>query len=256
MQTHCDVKDTRFDRVQDHAEATAETAMPEIVVKLHGRTLQKVILTGYTRVTIGRTPENTIVLDNMGVSRHHATIDFFGGQPLLTDNNSMNGTFLNACKITAQELQNGDVIDIGKFTLQYLESDSLKAPSGEVSGTMFLDTHKQRDLISQNKSTGQALAQASTFRLVSEGAISQQDFYLDAAVTTIGKSPGAGIQVKGFFTAPYQAQIVLENGVYYLMNLGSRRTTLLNGDKVVARVRLRVEDLIKVGRSLFRFTAG
>jgi pSer/pThr/pTyr-binding forkhead associated (FHA) protein len=256
MQTYCDVKETRFDRVQERAEATAETAMPEIVVKLGGRTLQKIILTGYPRVTIGRTPENTVVLDNMGVSRHHATIDFFGGKPLLTDNQSMNGTFLNARKITTQELQDGDVIDIGKFTLQYLENDAQKTPGEEVSGTMFLDTCKQRELINQNKSTSQALVQASTFRLVSEGSINQQDFYLDAAVTTMGKSPGAGIQVKGFFIAPFQAQIVLENGAYYLMNIGRRRTTFLNGNKVVARVRLRLEDRIQVGRSLFRFTAG
>ena len=73
---------------------------------------------------------------------------------------------------------------------------------------------------------------------------------------TLGKSAGAGIQVKGLFVAPFQAQIVLENGSYYLMNIGHRRKTFLNGNKVVNRIKLRLEDRIQVGKSLFRFTTG
>lgn len=230
--------------------------MPEIVVKFGGRVVQKVILTGQARVTIGRTPENTVMLDNIGVSRHHATIDFFGGKPLLTDNNSLNGTFVNTRKIEAVELQDGDLIDISKFTLQYVDHESHQAPGDEISGTMFLDTRKQRELISQNRAGSAAMVQASTFRLISEGPMNQQDFYLDASVTTLGKSAGAGIPVKGFFVAPFQAQIVLENGSYYLMNIGHHRKTFLNGNKVVNRIKLRLEDRIQVGKSMFRFTAG
>jgi len=235
---------------------TPEAAKPEIVVKFGGRVVQKVILTGQARVTIGRTPENTIMLDNIGVSRHHATIDFFGGKPLLTDNNSLNGTFVNTRKIEAVELQDGDLIDISKFTLEYVDHESGQTPGDEISGTMFLDTRKQRELISQNRAGSAALVQASTFRLISEGSMDRQDFYLDASVTTLGKSAGAGIQVRGLFVAPFQAQIVLENGSYYLMNIGHRRKTFLNGNKVVNRIKLRLEDRIQVGKSLFRFTTG
>ena len=128
MPSYSDLRDTRFDRTQEQLRVPAETAMPEIVVKFGGRVVQKVILTGQARVTIGRTPENTIMLDNIGVSRHHATIDFFGGKPLLTDNNSLNGTFVNTRKIEAAELQNGDLIDISKFTLQYVDHTPQATP--------------------------------------------------------------------------------------------------------------------------------
>ena len=64
-------------------------------------------------LTIGRHPTNHIVIDIPTVSAEHAVIEYVGGQYRLTDRGSRNGTFVNGQRITAYDLQDGDVIRIG-----------------------------------------------------------------------------------------------------------------------------------------------
>ena len=68
--------------------------MPEILVKFEDKVIEKFI-TEKKRITIGRTPDNDIVLDNRGVSRRHAQIEFGDNQAVIIDNESLNGTFVN-----------------------------------------------------------------------------------------------------------------------------------------------------------------
>lgn len=69
---------------------------------------------------IGRSPDNHIVLNAPGVSRYHAALTHQGAsQPLLTDLNSTNGTFVNGEPLTApRQLAREDVVFLGGFLLQ------------------------------------------------------------------------------------------------------------------------------------------
>jgi ABC-type multidrug transport system ATPase subunit/pSer/pThr/pTyr-binding forkhead associated (FHA) protein len=71
-------------------------------------------------VTIGRAPDNDIVLDAPGVSRHHATLIYNGGaQPAITDTGSTNGTFVNGEPLTeARPLGQHDLVFLGGFLLR------------------------------------------------------------------------------------------------------------------------------------------
>jgi pSer/pThr/pTyr-binding forkhead associated (FHA) protein len=65
-------------------------------------------------VTIGRSPEATLVLSDAQVSRMHARIDQVDGTLLLRDLQSRNGTFLNARLLEdAEPIAVGDEIDLG-----------------------------------------------------------------------------------------------------------------------------------------------
>ena len=70
------------------------------------------------QITIGR-EGSEIVLENPQVSRQHAVIDRVGGQHVLRDVGSANGTFVNGQRITQHTLAPGDVIQIGAFKLVY-----------------------------------------------------------------------------------------------------------------------------------------
>lgn len=75
-------------------------------------------------ITIGRLPENTISIANMGVSRRHVKIEEDTDHTyLLTDLNSLNGTFVNGKRIKKVTLHDGDKISIGKYTIVYREKD-------------------------------------------------------------------------------------------------------------------------------------
>lgn len=92
--------------------------MPELVVKLKGRELQRVpVATVVTR--IGRDRANEVCIDNIGVSRLHCTIKLEGATFIAYDEDSSNGLFVNGQEVLARELRDGDVIQLGKYTVTW-----------------------------------------------------------------------------------------------------------------------------------------
>ena len=94
---------------------------------------QPIPLTGNT-LTIGRTPDNTIVLNHPQVSAHHAVIEKVEGGYRITDNNSTNHVYVNGQRVTNQLIRTGDEIRIGPYRLihngtelkQYDESSHIR----------------------------------------------------------------------------------------------------------------------------------
>ena len=69
-------------------------------------------------VSIGRSTESSIFLDDVTVSRSHAQIKREDmGAFVLVDNASLNGTYLNNVSVEKNVLKNGDEIQIGKYHL-------------------------------------------------------------------------------------------------------------------------------------------
>lgn len=67
-------------------------------------------------VTLGRAADNTIPLNSRSVSRQHALIErTAGGEVVLADRNSSNGTFLDGQLITRAALREGASFQIGPF---------------------------------------------------------------------------------------------------------------------------------------------
>jgi len=75
----------------------------------HGR---RIVLDG-TVVTIGRAADNSLILDDRRVSRHHARLQGRQGMLLLTDLESANGSRVNGVAISEVVLGAGDRIEIG-----------------------------------------------------------------------------------------------------------------------------------------------
>jgi pSer/pThr/pTyr-binding forkhead associated (FHA) protein len=94
---------------------------------------EMVRLAGQTEFTIGRTAEGQPILPDVdlsrfeayaqGVSRLHASIKIFNQRVVITDLGSSNGTRVNGQKIVPHvdyPLNHGDMIALGKFTIQIL----------------------------------------------------------------------------------------------------------------------------------------
>jgi pSer/pThr/pTyr-binding forkhead associated (FHA) protein len=73
--------------------------------------------------TIGRHPDSSIFLDDITVSRRHAEIRLDSDGYVVADVGSLNGTYLNRERIDTQSLTDGDLLQIGKFKLMFVESD-------------------------------------------------------------------------------------------------------------------------------------
>jgi hypothetical protein len=78
---------------------------------------QELLLRG-DRMTVGRAPDNDIVLVAESVSRHHARIELDQFSTRVIDLMSTNGTRLNGQQVVAAEIAAGDEIAFGSILLR------------------------------------------------------------------------------------------------------------------------------------------
>jgi hypothetical protein len=104
----------------DLEEVTHEGAT--IVIRSGGgRSGEAFNVTG-ERMTIGRSPEAEIFLDDVTVSRRHAEFRRSGVGYTVSDVGSLNGTYVNRDRIDSVELNDGDEVQIGKYRLVFFSS--------------------------------------------------------------------------------------------------------------------------------------
>lgn len=72
------------------------------------------------RTTVGRHPDSDVFLDDVTVSRNHAVIAREGGDYVISDEGSLNGTYVNRRRIERQTLIDSDELQIGKFKLTFI----------------------------------------------------------------------------------------------------------------------------------------
>ncbi len=73
------------------------------------------------RLSIGRSPDAGIFLDDVTVSRNHALVVKRRDGRYIDDLGSLNGTYVNRRRIESHSLADGDEIQVGKYKLSYLE---------------------------------------------------------------------------------------------------------------------------------------
>jgi pSer/pThr/pTyr-binding forkhead associated (FHA) protein len=76
---------------------------------------------------IGRRATSDIVLDDSTVSRRHALVLERGGKPVIADDRSLNGVFVNGRRVREARLQHGDEVQIGDRAMRYLEVQATNA---------------------------------------------------------------------------------------------------------------------------------
>lgn len=229
--------------------------MPEITVKYEDKVVERIV-TEKKRISIGRTNENDIVLENRGVSRKHAMIEFNNNAAVIIDNESLNGTFVNNRKISEEVLRDEDVITIGKYSLVYHTSSSQEHDSAnDFDGTMVLNTKRQKSLIENDRVEREIISKHGGSVLLGEENADFSEFRIDRDVTTIGKAKFCHVRAKGFWLSGIQAKIVQEDNNFILVNLGKGGKTKLNGEET-AKAILKNGDLITIGKSTFKFVEG
>lgn len=75
-------------------------------------------------VNAGRHVRSDIFLDDVTVSRRHATFVRDAGGYRIRDNGSLNGTYVNRERIDDVLLSTGDEVQVGKFRLTYYGSQA------------------------------------------------------------------------------------------------------------------------------------
>jgi predicted component of type VI protein secretion system len=242
--------------------------MAVLVVKFEGSVLRSVpVFSG--PITIGRAPDNSIVIDNVSISTHHARVEVHQDRLILSDLGSLNGTFVNSQRVVSVSLKDGDVISIGKHSIYVDEMDHMELahvgvaqPAKELAAvpgmaeTFVLDTRERRQMIQELAAAGERSqlapkrVQVATLSRV-EGKLDQGEYALTSKLTVIGKSAMATIRLQGWRKPKVAAQISRLEDRYYL-GLGDEVPSI-NGKPISGATLLNHGDLIEVSGVKLRF---
>jgi pSer/pThr/pTyr-binding forkhead associated (FHA) protein len=231
--------------------------MPTLVLKFENSVLTERPVDS-DEVSIGRSPDNAIVIDNPAVSHYHARVFKEEDRLMLEDFGSLNGTFVNGQRVQMVTLKPGDSVGIGKHII--LVADSRSASSAEpgqpkpaapkINETVMLDTKARRDFMQKIAASGES-SQVAPARLkiatliVQKGKTDQQEYPLTDKLTVIGKSAMATIKLKGWFAPKAAAQINRrEDNSYYIGS--ASKVPCVNGDAIERPRRLSEGDIIEV----------
>jgi pSer/pThr/pTyr-binding forkhead associated (FHA) protein len=71
-------------------------------------------------LSIGRAPESDVFLNDVTVSRNHATVLLAdGGSVSIRDEGSLNGTYVNGALVSEAPLRDGDHVQVGRFQMVF-----------------------------------------------------------------------------------------------------------------------------------------
>ena len=211
-------------------------------------------------ITIGRNEGNSVVIDNLAVSGFHARIDPAGGDFILTDLQSTNGTFVNDNKVVSHKLNHGDNIIIGKHVLLFVSTDKGKVAETEpetkmdMDKTMMLDTAKQKELLAKQKSAAMAAKPPEKIGVISfiDGS-NLGEIELSKKLTKIGKANTSEIKLSGLLMPSTAATISHRPSGYTISFTGGMSKLKVNGEVIRDSVALKEFDTIELGSYKFQF---
>jgi pSer/pThr/pTyr-binding forkhead associated (FHA) protein len=90
-----------------------------LLVRSGSQKNQRFIISGNS-VNLGRSDDSNIVLDDVTVSRKHAKITKENNAWYISDENSLNGIYVNFIRVDKAKLIAGDDVQIGKYRFTFL----------------------------------------------------------------------------------------------------------------------------------------
>jgi len=234
--------------------------MAKIFLKFNEQVLKEIPLDG-PQLTVGRKPDNDLVIDNPAVSGHHAKICKEEGAFFIEDLGSTNGTFLNDSKVQKQKLKNSDRINVGKHSLIFQDEVAPPPPppppkESSSDKTMILDTAKQKELmkaLGTVKTAAVAKEEKIGWLAVATGDTDKKEYELTGRLTVIGKEDTATVKLTGWL-APKNAALISRRGPAYFISTpeGAKKITV-NDEAVQGQRELQDGDIIIVAESISIF---
>jgi len=220
-----------------------EKAMPKLILMFKDKILNAYPLVEGSTLTIGRHPDNDIIIDNRAVSSHHARVEHRGGEIELIDLESKNGTQLNGKQVTQCILNNKDTVTIGKHDLRADWTDTMNVEkSDELQSQLAGELDQNQTMILQSHRPAR-----DSLTFISGG---HGEFTLGQKQISFGGSPESDIPISGFwaiFSGNPAAVITKQAGDYFLRYTGGMLKPKHNGASVKGTVKLNHEDIVAIG---------
>jgi pSer/pThr/pTyr-binding forkhead associated (FHA) protein len=90
-------------------------------------------------LSIGRSRDNELCLDDLTISHHHARIVTVFDSSYVEDLGSTNGIYVNGKKTKTHTLHNGDVLTLGHYQVLF-RAETAASPQPDANATLMIDT--------------------------------------------------------------------------------------------------------------------
>jgi hypothetical protein len=206
--------------------------MAKLVLSMNGTVIGNYFLEK-ERFSIGRKPTCDIQINDQGVSKEHAIILTVGNDQILEDLGSTNGTQINGQDVTRQILQNGDVIEVGRYRVKFVSQKAM--PDMDFDKTLMIPAFDRTKLRQEGVdkdgpdtvSIATAVANARNVKTIFplgavhgiSGELAGQEIELVRAITPLGKSGGSAI-------------ISRRPAGYFITHVAGKKHPIVNGKSI------------------------
>lgn len=203
--------------------------MAKLVLSLNGTVLGNYFLEK-DRFVIGRRPTCDIQINDQGASKEHAVILTVGNDQIIEDLKSTNGTQVNGEKVDRHILQNGDVVEIGRYKIKYVNQKAM--PDMDFDKTLMIPAFDRSKLQPVNAEAGeQDGIQVET--AVANARAVKNIFPLGAVKGLAGEAAGQETELVRPLTSfgrPGNSAIITRRPHgYFLTHVSGRKFPVVNG---------------------------
>ncbi len=118
---------TRVSMVSKIADRRLLGAGVACLVQIYGKDIGRKYQLDEQQMTIGRGPDNGVIVDMDNVSRHHCSVTVTEQGHFIEDMGSTNGTFVNDIEVMSKQgLRNGDFIKVGGVIFKFIGGDNIE----------------------------------------------------------------------------------------------------------------------------------
>ncbi len=206
---------------------------------------------GKSRITLGRSNTNDIILTDNRVSRNHARLECSPAGCTLVDLGSSNGSLVNDQRIQRMILHPGDLITLGSHKLRYeVSALTEEAHTTVIDMEADLDQALDREVLPFSiNETNQPRLVVSTPRRTWEVPLDDVD------ELSIGRTDASLLSLEHPKVSRNHAEIQRKGGVFVLRDLGSTNGTWY-GDTRVDQLILQDGDEFKIGDATIVYKSG
>lgn len=195
-------------------------------------------------LSIGRTPDNDIVIDNLAISRRHACVEDSPKGLVIRDKGSVNGLEVDGRICSEALIEDGTQVKIGKHTLSF-EAETERRPMSMSAGPEIYEA-----TIRATETT----RLANPAFLVEQGPEGEVRYPIDTPMFLMGKSDVSDVCLDSLLIAEYHVEIKVHEKEHLISHLAGRRKLRVNG-KATSQCILRDGDTIEIAGRTFRFQA-
>jgi len=228
--------------------------MPTINTRFKNKELHRYSVRKTSSFSIGRLPDNDIVIENDAVSGKHARIVPNDHEYYIEDLKSTNGTFVNNKRIHSRRLKDEDIITIGKHELVFKmaeNSDKERIDLPELSNgmtsrdkTSALNSRDYQEMMAKNRYDAN---KATLLIFKFKGKQIRKYILNQDKELMIGRLSDSDIVIENDAVSGKHAKIITEDEEYCIQDLNSTNGTFVNKKSIKSHM-LKDEDIIAIGK--------